>query len=321
MTTKKTSKAEVRRLLEQRRLAEQSPVLATALEKVLRDYRPRGVDDAVWVDIRPTLVEIIERSTATKASFLRNQCTWATQLLVWAHEVGLDTSRRSVLRSAVIDRFVAAGLQQNSPGTRATKRSELRRLARSANPAWDGDRPTTRGERRTVKAPYTDRDVAAIVRVARSQPSELRRQQLSTMVALGLGAGLRPSDLRGLLRRHIDLDTDPVVVQVQGRHARCVQLLPDYRDLLVEGLQGLRPGGEVLRVRGDKRNLTNRIVEDARIVGSAPAIDQQRLRSTWLARRIADPTPLLDLLTEAGLQTAKSLVEIARVVLEREDDR
>src|SRR5690606_24914391 len=94
-----------------------------------------------------------------------------------------------------------------------------------------------------IKAPYAAEEVAAIVRLATTQPSSVMRRQLCAIVGLGLGAGLDSSDLRHLRIRDIDDRGEAgIVVTVPGKRERVIFVRRDLEHLVRIGTEGQRPG-------------------------------------------------------------------------------
>ena len=100
----------------------------------------------------------------------------------------LETGPRSLI-DAYDEQLHAGGVADSS---RATRRAVLRRVLRSLDPSA----ATTRIAYQPVAGPYSAAECAALVRLARHQPSEPRRRELSFVIGLGLGAGLDGRDLR-----------------------------------------------------------------------------------------------------------------------------
>jgi hypothetical protein len=162
-----------------------------------------------------------------------------------------------------------------------------------------------------VKAPYSDAEVEAIVRIAVTQPSARIGQQLCAMVGLGLGAGLDSTDLRPVRVTSIDdRGEDGIWVSVDGPRPRTVAVRRKYENLVRAGTNGLRGDALLLGRDAGRQQVTASIVANAVALGTPPHIEQTRLRSTWLTHLMCAPVPVAVILTSAGLTSARTLTEL-----------
>ena len=95
-----------------------------------------------------------------------------------------------VLTGGVIEAFVSVGLGSHRSSTKGTYRSVLRRLASIEAPKAA---PGYRGS--LAPAPYRAEDRAELYSIARTQPRAWRRHSALCLLALGIGAGLRQSEI------------------------------------------------------------------------------------------------------------------------------
>ena len=68
-------------------------------------------------------------------------------------------------------------------------------MARKVAPELAGPAPPPLARSR-AKLPYKDSELEAYFALARAQPTEARRQRLTGLLCLGLGAGIQAEDLR-----------------------------------------------------------------------------------------------------------------------------
>ena len=203
--------------------------------------------------------------------------------------------------------------------SRATRRAVLRRALRSLDPAASA----TRIAYQPVAGPYSAAECAALVRLARHQPSESRRRELSFVVGLGLGAGLDGRDLRNTDRSSfVDLELpgeEPVLAVRVGctERPRTVVVRLDYEPLVREALashDAARRGASapILGRSASRRNITTPVMEHAVTAraGERVAIEVNRLRATWLVAAMCARVPLGALLSAAGLRSARSLTDL-----------
>lgn len=323
MTSKKISKAAARRMAQEIRDRQQGRELSSELQQLLDAYSPASIAPATFQVIKPTMVEVMRRTTTTGAEKFRQQRQYVAQLAAWSHEHGLALEPALLLTVGRIGAFISSPRCAHlSDASRADLRSDLLEIAKQANPAYDGIPRPQPIARPRVKPPYLPDEVATIVRVARNQNTAVRRQSMCAVVGLGLGAGLDSTDIKPLRARHIiGAGTHELDVQVSGRRPRVVPVRARYVALVQDGLIGLRPDDLVIGRTEDRKDVVNRVVAQAVIPSTCPHIEQTRLRATYLAELIQLNVPLLDLLDVAGLKSVQTLVDIARYVREREGDR
>ncbi|WP_130648909.1 hypothetical protein [Egicoccus halophilus] len=323
MTNKKVSKAAVRRLAQEINSRHQGRQLPRELQLLLDGYTPASIAPQTYQSVKPTMNEIMRRTTTTGPEKFRQQRQYVAQLAAWSHEHGLSLEPELLLTVGRIVTFIASPRCAHlSDASRADLRSDLLEIAKQANPAYDGIRRAQPIARPRVKPPYLPAEAATIVRVARNQKTAVRRQSMCAVVGLGLGAGLDSTDIKPLRRCHVvEVDTNQLDVHVSGRRPRIVPVRNRYVDLVRDGLTGLRPNDLVIGRNEDRKDVVNRVVAQAVIPSTCPHVEQTRLRATYLAELIQINLPLLDLLDIAGLKSVQTLVDIARYLREQESDR
>lgn len=237
---------------------------------------------------------------------------WATsRLAAWGLSVGLAPAPQVLLHPSVIERYVAVGMAQASESARRTARTNLRFVARRAAPGLPHP-PAPAGLRRSrAKPPYVPAEVAAWFGVAAAQPSEARRQRLTGLLCLGLGAGLERGELRGVTGRHVVERSGGVLVEVVGARARAVPVLARYQAPLMASAAFAGDGFVCGGVSPSPKNVTANLVDH--VVGGADMgrLDVGRLRATWLATHLAR-TGLAALFAAAGVTCSQRLGDLAR---------
>lgn len=86
--------------------------------------------------------------------------------------------------------------------------------------------------------PYTPAEVTRLLWWAHRQVSALRRQGLAAAVALGVGAGLRGTEMLTVRSSDVRLRGDHVIVTVRGPSARQVPVRPAYAGAVLEATSG-----------------------------------------------------------------------------------
>ena len=233
---------------------------------------------------------------------------WAAgKLAGYGIGIGLEPAPAVLLHPSVIERFTAHAPGLSGPARR-TLRTNLRFIARRVVPALDpADAPLPR-ER--AKAPYTEAEIDAYLRLAAALSTERRRQRATALVCLGAGAGVIAGELRALRGSGVVGRADGVLVVVSGRRARSVPVLCRYRQPLLTAARFAR---EQLICGGrepGRRNVTDELCRALSADSSLPGLQSGRLRSSWLVA-CAGQIGLGAFMQAAGISCSQRLGDLA----------
>ena len=299
------------------RLAE-LPQLPPEVAASIACYVPKKIPTGVWQRVETAARAAMTAFGPASPRWVSTHGGYVVRFCVWlAARIRADEplAPEALLTPGLVDRYILEGLDAPD-STVATARWVLRRAVQrlSASPY------PQQLAHRAVRPPYTPAECAALVRVARAQPTAAKRRALSAAVALGLGAGLDGRDQRLVTRSDvttIDVDgTEGLVVQVRGSRPRTVVVRAAYVPLLVEACalhtEEGRDAGELLHGRHPGRASTVAAVSAAAVTASGPGVEVSaaRMRTTWLLAVMCSPVPLSVLLAAAGLTTARTLTEL-----------
>lgn len=299
--------------------AQPPKALPAALEAQLREFSPHSLNDADWALVRPIVEEIMRRGHIRGNWTFRQHLSDVTLFVAWAIRHGHPLDLRSILDHDLIEEWARVELASLAPATRRTRRSRLRSLASQLNP---GPKAPGRGvpiPRQAIRPPYQPREEAAIVRIARTQPSEAKRRAMCLLVGLGFGAGLDSTDLRELTPAHVDdRGANGIWINVPGARPRVVVVRRRYEELVRIGVRGVKPNAVLIGRSPDRKAITTSVLANAEILGDAPLIEQTRMRSTWLVELMLAPIPLAVIMSAAGLASARSLTDLLPYAAERQ---
>lgn len=200
----------------------------------------------------------------------------------------------------------------------ATARSVYRRIARNLQPeALPAKLPHPK-----PGAPYTETECAQFITLAWHQPSKVFEPRIAFIIGLGLGAGLDAVDFRHLTAAHLEKvaidghDVFLVHVPGVGLKARTVAVRSRYVPLIQRALAaheraGLGPGDLVVSTCPTAINVTSPALASIRVAGEySVRITTARLRHTWLVAAMTAPISFADLMSAAGLRSARNLTEL-----------
>jgi len=241
---------------------------------------------------------------AKTVSYRREDLLAAVQHHVhWAHVVsGLPLERDFLFRRDVI----AVAVQQlpmRSEASLGRRRAVLLRVAEAlgvterALPPLYGSEPS---------APYSAAEVGEL-RVWATVQREGRRDHARTLLALGIGAGLATSEICAVTSA--DIASDGAMVNVSGSRSRTV---PVDAEWWADLANSRRPDGDPVFLPG-VRWYANKISDFVRVThGDQLRPKPQRMRTTWLLRRMTEGVPLQDLLYAAGVKSLDALARFER---------
>lgn len=271
--------------------------------EAISGWRPRGPGERAAIFARA----LVARAEAPTPARARALLFAAAQLARFGEQVGLELAPAVLLHPSVIERFVVASEGAHSPATRRTLRTNLRALARALEPhPQPAPLPLPR-ER--AKAPYSEREIAAYLRLAAAQPTHGRRMRTGALVCLGAGAGLVGQELRHLTGADVVCRSGGLVVVVGGRRARVVPVLEHFHEPLRAAAafagRAYLVGGSHPQRRNLSDTLTAALCSDAGL----PRLEPGRLRATWLVA-CAERIGLKAFMRAAGIRCSQRLGDL-----------
>ena len=215
-----------------------------------------------------------------------------------------------LLRADLIEALCAVGMTERRPSTRGTYRSVLRNLS--------GEKGTSEaagyaGSR--ALSPYSASERAELVSVARLQRSAWRRESALVFIALGIGAGLRASEIRAARGSDVTRCSKGVAIRVGGSFERTVTVRGGYSRFFL-GHRGAKDDF-LFHPEDADRNYPNFINDFARNLVAdpgSPKLNSSRCRSSFICDHLASKTPLSVVLAQAGITEVESLLRYSRYV-------
>jgi integrase len=148
---------------------------------------------------------------------------------------------------------------------------------------------------------------------ALAQPRPWRRHSALALLALGIGAGLRPGEIVAARVGHVVRRAGPLGIRVGGATPRTVTLRPPYRDLLARISVGA-PGDHLFHPEEAERTYRNFVNDFCRQLvadPAAPKLNVSRARTSFICDHLAGATPLCMLLETTGIKEVESLLRYA----------
>lgn len=299
-------------------------VVVTTPEAVFEHYRPHAqrISPDIWETIRPVAVRAVAASDYRSVSAALEALRHTAGFVAWAHRRDMALHVESLFLPEHVEHFVATETRHLSEPARATCRSFLRRVGRNATKkaAWPpATAPYGKGSHMTP--PYSQEEVEGFWAASRSQKDERRTRVLTALLALGLGAGLKPSEVLTVsaeehIRRHPE-DERLLGILLPDRTIPVLQqYVPVLRDLCEDYPHGALVGPHN-PLSKDPLTVIRKGVE---IPAWLPPLRVPRLRTTWMASVLTQDVRISEFLAISGTVSAKSLETIAPHVPGRWDD-
>ncbi len=298
-------------------------LLPAKVQEAIAEYRPAALSAERWEILGPLCRRLIASYAPVTAGVARSSATSIAAFVAWIQtrpgraDVGGSVAVEELQTAGLLDVYLTELAASGTPDpSLATYRSVLRRTLKALDPS-----PPAAIAYQPIAGPYSAAECAAYVRLARNQPTSPRRRELSTIVGLGLGAGLDGKDLRAVCPTDFSDATLPdgtlvLLVQVRGGRPRTVPVRALYADLVREALAlhaSDRRGSNtpLLGVKPTRKSITSPAIRDA-VTATDDSVDiaVNRLRATWLVACLAAGIPLGPLLHAAGLRSARTLTDL-----------
>ena len=274
------------------------------VDEAIDDYTPT-IADEVWTLIGPLVRDCVRRSlppTAPSAKAVANYMQIATAFLAWAADLDYPLDVEVLFTPTTIEHYIADWTPQLAPASRGTRRATLSMIGRRATrrAAWGPPRPVYPDS--ADVQPYTEEQANWLVECAYHQRTQILRRTLTAAVGLGLGAGLRASELNAVCARHIGTHHGHVVVDIGGRQARSVPILDRYAALVTNLAAGIAADEPMVHERGYPR-----VESLAGALGRADIPDALqplrivRLRATWAVTMLNAGIPFGAILAGYGV--------------------
>ncbi len=160
--------------------------------------------------------------------------------------------------------------------------------------------------------PHDPAEIASLWVWARGLRPVKRSQRLTATVVLGLGCGLRSSELIRVAPEHVHADADGVHVTVHGSHGtRLVTCERVWEERLMEIVANTTSGHPLTSPwrtqAATARGLQNAVRLAQRVYPPPVWFSARSLRNTWLTARLTAGTPIPILMEAAGIETVEGL--------------
>ena len=280
-----------------------------ALPEAERTFVQDTVRDALFIAPQPVSKE-----------WVRSSLSIVTRLVRTISEEGAPLTREHVFSQRARNRFVHQHLA-TSRSVDVTVRyyeSRINLVAAALQGVTYRDKSNQPARFADVPPePVTLQQEAALWLWATGLRSEVRRRRLSTMVAFGLGVGIRTHELLQTQRQAVDITDTGVHVNITNVHTgveRVVTCRRVWEDAVRDLCGGLGPDALLMEpsrttplTYGSQHSLVHRTQQQT----EPPVwINHRRLRLTWMVRMLDTGVPLPTLMSAADVDTSDALTRL-----------
>ena len=298
--------------------SKKSPIPADDAVAVWLDaYRPDAVPAPVWDGGLSEFVGGLVKELDVGLDASKRYARVLACLGAWSLKQGFELDREVVLCPATVDAFVDGGMPGASNGSLLAARGDLRLLGTTLTRTAPWVQRPEPISRKSLSAPYTEAEVAAIRRDVLRQSTPLRAQAGRALVALGLGAGLDGRWNVHVTGNDVAECDGLVTVTVGDPFARIVVVRGEFVD---DVLALADDAGNGRLVAGStSKNAAAKAAARVVIDQGHVSLSAKRLRSSWLVAHLVNRTPLPALLEAAGLKSLASLSDLVPFLKECDD--
>ncbi|MGA7417071.1 MAG: hypothetical protein WBW80_03690 [Acidimicrobiales bacterium] len=268
-------------------------------------FSPKDLPSDVWERIRPVVTAAVTGTSPESPGLARRHLTIATQLAVWADQIGVPLEHTVLFHPETIDRFIKEGCAHLSIGSRMNYRSQLWKFGEVViGPEHFPPHPLPL-RRSPTNTPYSKAEVTELVAWSRGLTTAHMRRNAQALLAVGLGAGLSSQEVSRLVGSDVREQDGLVLVEVIGEKARTVPVL---RTSGAPVLELAKESGDRAFFRPERTRITR-----ADIVAFISRCSEreeslfciQRTRITWMVTHLAAGTHLAALHRASGVTAAQ----------------
>ena len=294
-------------------------------DEVLEHYAPSAATMSAtrWRTIRPLVVEAVGKANYTSAWGAHFAMRTTSVFVSWAVDQHLPLETERVFTPSNVERFCATCAKGLSRRTRANYRSALRSVARAATKKapWPPE-PKPYSDHVHLASPYTEAEVASFWRCAESQATEYRTRILTVMLTLGLGAGLKVSELLAVSAdEHVRVHYDDERLWVIALEDRTVPVLAPLVPRLQQLCREYPTGPLIGKHQSTAKDPLGTLRRHVEIPSYLPTLTMSRLRTTWMTSVLMQPdVRISEFMLMAGTVSSKTLECIAPFIPYRAAD-
>lgn len=284
------------------------PTLSSS--EYMTTYEPTVIDPDDWNVVREFVsTSVIATYPEASSDTLRKVALGVARLAIDALNHGYDLVAEQVFDADFIAYHVSR--LDMSTLTLSSLESKLEKVGCTVSLTWNGRRDEVAYPTSMVNEPYNDDEVVYLREWAKTLATARARENASVLLALGLGAGLRNSEVDSLTVADVNVTGAGVIVfphGYRGADKRYVPVLSEYADTIRNAVCGRRPD-EFVFLPGDRvtgRSCASDFVRRVRL--AEVPVTLSRMRTTWIVRLMGAHIPESAICDAAGLRDLQHYV-------------
>ncbi|MEO9322285.1 hypothetical protein ABFT23_02265 [Nocardioides sp. C4-1] len=233
-------------------------------------------------------------------------------LVRWAQTTAEPLTREHLLSQRTRNRFINLGTDDLLETSRTNYRCRLDLIATGLTTGPVAATVAASAKSGEAIDPHTPAEVATLWVWAHGLRPATRRDRIVGVLVLGLGCGLRSSELINVYPESVSFDADGAhVIVAGGGHPRVVTCDQVWEDRLAELVANTEPGHPLTspwrRDQATARGLQNALATAQHTDTPVAWFSPRSLRNTWLVQRLTEGTPIPTLMEAAGIESVEAL--------------
>lgn len=271
------------------------------IDEAIEAYQPAFAAEQWYVQARPYLNELVRLARPSNAVSARNQIQALSYAARFANEREQPLVAESFLSPAFVDWYLEISMTEHGAHSKSTHRAALTAIGTAATTRAPWTKPRPRYPRANDALPYSPSEVSDYMALVDKQKTRRRSRLLEGLLALGIGAGLRGTEMTRVWARHVHREDDFTVIHVPGDSSRTVPFRRRFAPVVNQ--MALDHEAEPLLgpFREDQRDPLSRMKSLLHIPDYAPPLELRRLRATWMVQVLNEDVQLATFAEAAGV--------------------
>lgn len=293
-------------------------------------YTPRMATED-WEKVQPVTHAVLLRLDVPNKAWAIRTLRCVAGLAVWCADDDVPLTPERIMDPEVVETWVRTlreGAPESGKGVDEidAKASRLRAIGPQVTPTLNWPVLREEGRKRQVHEPHPRDHAESLVKAAHRLTKPRQRRIALGVLGLGVGAGCDGGQQHRVRTTDIEIapdQPDVLLVHVRGTDDDVIRVVPiakPWDDCVREALEiRVKEFDEFVLPLGRGRNLLNENLRTIAKKSPFLTLSPSRLRTTWMVERLQSGMHVHDFLRLAGLTSAETLMQVARMLPTRDD--
>lgn len=280
--------------------------MPTTPHEVIAGYTPTVLPKPRWDAVRDFVTDSVSTAVTEEWSADKTRAALRTvaRLADYVSMIGREVTVEATFNEATVNSFVdQSGYSTHVQGT---ARSLLRVVGQAVHRHYDTPRERPQYGTDKKSAPYSPEEVTRLRHWADGESTHERRRQANLLLALTLGAGLRPGEVATLTAAGVETDETGTVVYPSGYRGAGPRFVPvdhEWAGVIQEAVERAK-GPDSWLFRPERMTDGHGTVAafTKRSYRPSLAVDMSRARTTWIVTQVRRGVPESAVIEAAGLK-------------------